>query len=84
MRPYSVIHQHTHTNAHTGANVRQQDSPRRKVGLAEGAAHAGVHTHTLRRWIAQGRLPAYRVGPRLIRVDLADIDALMRPVGGAA
>jgi excisionase family DNA binding protein len=64
-----------------GANVSQQVSPPRRVGLREAADYAGVHTHTVRRWIAAGRLRAYRVGPRLIRVDLADLDAIMRPVG---
>jgi hypothetical protein len=38
----------------------------------------------LRRYIASGRLTAYRVGPRLLKVDLADIEALLVPVGGAA
>jgi len=31
---------------------------------------------------ASGRLDAYRVGPRLIKVDLDSVDALFRPVGG--
>ncbi len=59
----------------------QQDSTRRRVPMKAAAIEAGVSVCTLRRWIAEGRLPAYRVGPRLIRVDLADLDALARPVG---
>ncbi|MBO0880342.1 MAG: hypothetical protein J2P17_08305 [Mycobacterium sp.] len=33
-------------------------------------------------YIASGRLKAYRVGPRLIKVDLNDVEALKQPVGG--
>jgi excisionase family DNA binding protein len=41
---------------------------------------AHVHPRTLRRWIAAGRVPAYRLGPRLIKVDLDELDEFMRPV----
>jgi excisionase family DNA binding protein len=50
------------------------------VSLADAAEHVGVTTRTLRRWIAAGTLPAYRVGPRLVRVDLGDVEELMRPI----
>ncbi len=35
---------------------------------------------TLRRYIASGRLTGYRVGPRLVRVDLNELDANLRPI----
>ena len=47
--------------------------------LAEAAARTHVSTRTLRRWIAHGRLNAYRAGPRLLRIDPEDVDAMMRP-----
>jgi excisionase family DNA binding protein len=47
--------------------------------LAEAAARTHVSTRTLRRWIAQGRLNAYRAGPRLLRIDPEDVDAMMKP-----
>jgi excisionase family DNA binding protein len=50
------------------------------VSLADAAERVGVTTRTLRRWIAAGVLPASRVGPRLVRVSLDDLDALMRPI----
>jgi excisionase family DNA binding protein len=55
---------------------------RRLVGLAAAAAaaYADVSTRTLRRYIAQGRLTGYRVGPRLLKVDLDDLDRLARPI----
>lgn len=53
---------------------------RARVGLAEAADHADVSIRTLRRRIADGSLPAYRVGPRLIKVELADVDKLARRI----
>lgn len=43
-----------------------------------------VSTTTVRRMVADGRLKAYRYGPRLIRIDPADVRALLRPVTMAA
>lgn len=55
------------------------------LSIAQAAAVLGVHSHTCRRWIAAGLLPAYRVGPRLLRVRAADVAALGReiPTAGA-
>ena len=45
------------------------------VSIAAAADHYGVSRQTVRRWIASGRITAYLVGPRLIRVDLDEIEA---------
>lgn len=45
--------------------------------LAEAAQRTGLSVRTLRRRIAAGLLPAYRSGPRVLRVDPADVDRLM-------
>ena len=45
------------------------------VSIAAAADHYGVSQQTVRRWIASGRITAHRVGPRLIRVDLEEIEA---------
>ena len=45
------------------------------VSIAAAADHYGVSQQTVRRWIASGRITADRVGPRLIRVDLDEIEA---------
>lgn len=50
------------------------------VSIAQAAERAGVSRDTIRRRIADGSLPAARLGPRLIRLDPADVDALLRPV----
>jgi excisionase family DNA binding protein len=51
--------------------------------LAEEAARLGVSVKTLRRRISDGQLAAYRLG-HLIRVDPAEVDALLRPIPAAA
>lgn len=47
---------------------------------AEAAAYKGVNESTIRRWIYKGLLPAERVGPRLLRIKRADLDAMNQPV----
>jgi excisionase family DNA binding protein len=54
---------------------------RRRLVAVQGAAdYAGVHPRTLRRWIAAGLLTGYRAGPKLLRVDLDELDAMLRPI----
>lgn len=57
---------------------------RRLAPIAEAAAVIDCHPRTIRRRIADGSLAAYRVGPRMLRVDLDEVDQLMRPVPTAA
>jgi excisionase family DNA binding protein len=61
---------------------------RRLVSIADAAEHADVSTRTVRRWIAAGMVTGYRSGPRLIKVDLDELDErVIRPIptaGGAA
>jgi excisionase family DNA binding protein len=53
------------------------------VSVEEAAAYLGLNVRTIRRYIADGKLPAYRVGTTLIRVDQADVDALIQLVPAA-
>jgi excisionase family DNA binding protein len=55
-------------------------SIRQLVGLSAAAAYADLSTRTLRRYIAQGKLTGYRIGPRLVKVDLSELDQLARPI----
>lgn len=57
--------------------------PRRPATPAAGAELYNVSTRTIYRYIATGLLPAYRVGPRLLRIDLDDLERLARPVPAA-
>jgi len=55
----------------------------RKVSLQEVADEYGLCTRTIRNYIAQGLLTAYRVGPRVIRLDPDEVHAqLGEPISG--
>jgi excisionase family DNA binding protein len=75
-------------NLKTRSRQSMRDAPnratrRRYVKPAEAAEYLGVTTRTIRQMIADGRLRGYRSGTRLVRLDLDEIDAAMRPFGGA-
>lgn len=53
---------------------------RRLVTLEDAAEYAWVSPKTIRRRIADGTLTGYRLGPRLLRVDLNELDATFRPI----
>jgi excisionase family DNA binding protein len=57
---------------------------RRFGSLDEAALHAHVCTRTIRRRIADGSITGYRFGPRLIRVDLDEVESLLTPMPTAA
>lgn len=48
--------------------------------LNEAAEFYGVTPLTVRRWIAQGLLPASRVGRSAIRIKRTDLESLARPI----
>jgi len=50
------------------------------VSVRDAAAYVGFSTDTIRSRIKDGSLPAYRFGPRNLRIDLADLDALFNRV----
>ncbi len=64
--------------------VTRQDIIKRRdlVTIAEAAAYLGVSHKTIRRMIADGRLPAFRVGGGggPIRLLAADVEASKVPV----
>src|SRR5688572_14008992 len=49
------------------------------VTVAEAAKRLQVSHPTVWRWIKAGRLPAYRVGPKTIRVKAADLAQVVQP-----
>ena len=63
-------------NTHPARNVlRPKDCP-----TPEQAAYdSGVSPETIRRWIRQGRLVAYRVGPRRLRIDPDSLATMVTP-----
>jgi len=52
------------------------------VTINEAALITKTHSNTIRNWIAQGLLPAHRIGERLVRISKADLDALATPIVG--
>ena len=50
------------------------------LSLQKAALIYDVSVDTLRRSISAGRLPASRLGTRLIRVRIADLERLYRPI----
>lgn len=59
------------------------DRRRRLESLATAAEYADVCPRTIRRWIAAGLLTGYRAGPKLLRVDLNELDAMLAPIPAA-
>jgi excisionase family DNA binding protein len=58
---------------------------RRWLTQAEAADRLAVTDRTIRNYIARGHLRGYRIrGSRAIRLDLAEVDALVRPIPSAA
>lgn len=57
-----------------------------KITIAEAADTYRVSPRTIRRYIAAGRITAYRLGPRMIRLDAAQVadELLSTPVHGGA
>jgi excisionase family DNA binding protein len=44
------------------------------ISMAEVADNYGISLTTIRRYIAAGKLTAYRIGPRMIRLDAAQVE----------
>lgn len=56
--------------------------PRRYATPKQVAEYLGVSDRTVRTMVSDGRLVAYRNGPRLVRLDLNEVDAAMERFGG--
>jgi excisionase family DNA binding protein len=51
------------------------------VSVAQAAEELDVSRSTIWRWIGEGRIRAYKVGPRTVRIPRDELDALIRPLG---
>ena len=54
-------------------------SDRRLLTLSQASDLLSLDEKTLRRYVASGRIRGWRVGPRAIRLDAADVEAPARP-----
>jgi excisionase family DNA binding protein len=72
----------THTGGQRSLPSVGESSARRWATTLEAAEYLGVSDRTIRQMVADGRLTAYRNGPRLVRIDLNEVDGAMEPFGG--
>lgn len=54
--------------------------PSAYMTLAEGKEILRLDEKTLRRYIAQGRLKGYRIGPRALRLSADEVHELAQPI----
>jgi len=59
------------------------DVSARYITIADAAAYLGCDSKTIRRLISAGKLQAFRLGSRAIRLDRMAIDDLMQPIPNA-
>jgi excisionase family DNA binding protein len=78
---YDIIQAHMNqvtVQQHT-SGIRPMDRDLDLLTLGEAAKLLKVSIVTLRRWIKQGRLPAYHVGPRKLRIKRSDLTKAFTP-----
>jgi excisionase family DNA binding protein len=56
---------------------------RRWASIDYTAEYLGVHKVTVKNMIAHGRITAYRLGRRVVRIDLNEVDRSLVAYGGA-
>jgi excisionase family DNA binding protein len=54
--------------------------PARRASITAAVAYAGVSRRTIYNWGQRGVITLYRVGPKLLQVDLDELDRHIRPV----
>lgn len=59
---------------------------RKYYSIADAAEILGVTTKSVRRWIADGTIPASRLGSKVVRISEESLNAALRPIasGGDA
>jgi excisionase family DNA binding protein len=50
------------------------------ISTAQVAGRLGVSTNTIRNYVANGQLTAIRVGPKLLKFDVAEVDSLRQRI----
>ena len=48
--------------------------------IGQAADFLGLTERSIRRYIADGKLPAFRLGEKQIRIRVADVDTLLVPI----
>lgn len=55
-------------------------SRRTYITIADAAERGHCSQRSIRRRVSEGALTAYRMGPRLIRIDADELDNLFTPI----
>jgi excisionase family DNA binding protein len=55
----------------------------RFVSIQQAAEYLGVDPRTIRNMLLDGRLEAYTLGPRIVRIRLSALNSALMPYGGA-
>lgn len=50
--------------------------------IVQAANYCNVHPNTIRNLIQSGKLPAVRIGARIVRISQTDLEAVMTPYAG--
>jgi len=66
------------------ANYILSKTEPRYATVKDAATYLQVTERTIRQMIADGRLTGYKLGNRVLRIDLNELDAAMTRVGGGA
>lgn len=74
--PLTIMPTHMNTST-SGANDGTVD---RLISVSQAARLLAVHISNVRRWIRQGKLPAYRVSDKGVRVRYDDLMQLLTPL----
>ena len=51
---------------------------KRFIGVKELAIYLDIKVPTIYSWVCQGRIPRYKLGGRMLKFDVAEIDAWMK------
>jgi excisionase family DNA binding protein len=60
--------------------ARRHPNGQAYVGITEAATYLGVTPKTIRKLIATNELAAYRLGTKMLRIRVADLEAVCKPL----
>ena len=81
-KPWHFIGVNVHTNRDWTTNTNTErivTPPNMRIG--DAATYMGVADRTIRQWIAEGKIPAHRMGQRVIRLRQSDLDEALQVMG---
>lgn len=52
----------------------------RYYSISDAAEILGVTVKTIQRWIADGTIPAHRIGTKVVRISEDSLNAALRPI----